>query len=46
MDNFEWHEGYWPKFGLVAVDRKNLERKPRNSFYYYAKICNNNSLDE
>jgi beta-glucosidase/6-phospho-beta-glucosidase/beta-galactosidase len=26
----------------VAVDRRNLERKPRNSFYYYAKIGNNN----
>ncbi len=45
IDNYEWHEGFWPKFGLVAIDRKTLERKPRKSFYYYAKICNNNSLD-
>ena len=45
MDNFEWHEGYWPKFGLVGIDRKTLERKPRKSFNYYAKICNNNSID-
>ncbi len=46
IDNYEWHEGFWPKFGLVAIDRKTLERKPRKSFYYYAKICDNNSLDD
>jgi len=44
IDNFEWHEGYWPKFGLVGIDRKTLERKPRKSFYYYADICNNNEV--
>ena len=44
IDNFEWHEGYWPKFGLVAIDRKTLERKPRKSFYYYAEICHNNEV--
>ena len=38
LDNYEWHQGYWPKFGLVEIDRKNnLERKPRKSFYYYAR---------
>ncbi|MBW6441897.1 family 1 glycosylhydrolase [Patescibacteria group bacterium] len=46
IDNYEWHEGFWPKFGIVAIDRKTLERKPRKSFYYYAKICDNNSLDD
>jgi len=45
MDNFEWHEGYWPKFGLVSVNRRTLERKPRKSFYYYSDICQNNSLE-
>ncbi len=40
IDNYEWHHGYWPKFGLVEIDRKNnLQRKPRPSFYFYADEC-------
>jgi beta-glucosidase len=46
LDNFEWSEGYWPKFGLVEIDRENnLERKPRMSFYYYADVCKNNAVE-
>lgn len=38
-DNLEWSDGYGPKFGLVAVDRKaNLKRYPRPSFKLYKKI--------
>ena len=45
LDNYEWHHGFWPRFGLVEIDRENnLERKPRQSFYYYADICKNNGL--
>lgn len=45
IDNFEWHEGFWPRFGLVAIRRnENLKRVPRKSFYYYQQICNNNSI--
>jgi beta-glucosidase len=28
MDNFEWAEGYEPRFGLYAVDRATFERTP------------------
>ena len=46
LDNFEWHHGYWPKFGLVGVDRENdLARKPRMSFYYYSDVCKNNAIE-
>jgi len=40
IDNYEWHHGFWPRFGLVEIDRENdLKRKPRNSALFYAKIC-------
>jgi len=44
MDNFEWERGFGPRFGLVEVNYKTFERKPRPSAFYYAQICKNNSL--
>lgn len=35
LDNFEWAQGYWPKFGLIEVDRQTMERHPRPSAYFY-----------
>ena len=44
MDNFEWDKGFKPRFGLVEIDYNTLERKPRPSTFYYAKICKENTL--
>ena len=45
LDNFEWDKGFWPRFGLVEVDYKTLERRIRPSALEYAKICKNNELN-
>lgn len=45
LDNFEWDKGFWPRFGLVEVDYKSMERKIRPSAKAYAEICKNNGFE-
>lgn len=38
LDNFEWAQGWWPRFGLVSVDRKNdMKRTVKNSAKWFAQ---------
>lgn len=37
-DNFEWAFGLDPRFGLVEIDYRTLERKPRPSLSAYAAL--------
>jgi beta-glucosidase/6-phospho-beta-glucosidase/beta-galactosidase len=44
-DNFEWSDGYGPKFGLVEVRRdENLKRIPRGSYYLYQEIIKSRQI--
>ncbi len=47
LDNYEWAEGFWPRFGLIEVDHNNgLKRIPRPSYYEYAKICKSGTINK
>ncbi len=37
-DNFEWNEGWHLRFGLIELDPKTQERRPRPSAGIYAEI--------
>jgi beta-glucosidase len=38
LDNFEWAEGYRPRFGLVHVDYSTQRRTPKDSFHWYREM--------
>lgn len=38
LDNFEWAEGFWPRFGLIEVNYKTQQRRPRPSALWYARL--------
>ncbi len=38
VDNFEWLEGYAPKFGLFEVDRRTMERIERPSAAIFRRL--------
>jgi beta-glucosidase len=44
MDDFEWVHGYEMKFGIIEVDRRNLERKWKKSAYWYQDIIRANGF--
>ncbi|SNT35659.1 beta-glucosidase [Actinomadura meyerae] len=38
LDNFEWSEGYHPRFGLVHVDYETQKRTPKKSYAWYRDL--------
>ena len=41
LDNFEWAEGYYPRFGLVHVDFETQKRTVKSSGKWYAEFLKN-----
>ncbi len=44
MDNFEWTDGYAPRFGLVHLDYATQQRTPKLSFEWYREVIRSNCI--
>lgn len=44
IDNFEWHRGFDPRFGLIEVDYSTQQRKIRPSALVYTDIIQHNGI--
>ncbi|OGE29973.1 hypothetical protein A3C59_02540 [Candidatus Daviesbacteria bacterium RIFCSPHIGHO2_02_FULL_36_13] len=44
IDNFEWHRGFDPRFGLIEVDYQTQKRTIRPSALVYTDIIQNNGI--
>ena len=45
LDNFEWEYGLSKRFGLIYIDYDTLERIPKQSARWYAKVCRNGGFE-
>jgi len=46
LDNFEWGYGYAKRFGIVRVDYETLERLPKDSARWYARLARGHVIPE
>lgn len=46
IDNLEWHNGFWPRFGLIEIDYDTQERRIRKGGHFYGEICKNKAVTQ
>lgn len=44
LDSFEWILGYWPKYGLIEVDRETQARRVRPSARWLGRVARANCV--
>ncbi len=44
VDNFEWAEGYIPKFGIISLNQKTLQRKMKKSAIWLKEYLSNMNM--
>jgi beta-glucosidase len=44
LDNFEWNDGFRPKFGLVSVDHDTFARTRKPSASWFSEVARSNSI--
>ncbi len=46
LDNYEWHEGFRPRFGLIDVNYATFKRTVRGSAEKFALVCKSGELSQ